>query len=486
MEKMKSLTKNSIYYILYNVFNLLFPLLTGIYVARVLLASDIGEITYAGNIAQYFVILSCLGIPTYGMREIAKVRDNKEELNRVFSELFIINFVSTCICCIAFLILVFSVGQFREKINVFLIMGSLILCNAMNITWMFQGVEEFRFISIRNIVSKVIIFCCLVFFVRSQDDYLVYAIINVTGTVAIYLISLIYAPKHVKIVTKGLCFSRHIKPVVALVTVNIAIEIYSLVDVTMLGNIALKENVTFYTYGHRIQQILLQIINSFTIVIVPRLSNYFAKKEADKYNALISQTLVVIMLLSLPMIIGLEFISRDLLCLLYGERFVRAANVLMILAPLLIISPIGYLLGSRVMLVTGHETKMPLCVGIGAVVNVIGNALLIPAYSEYGAATASIFSEIVVMIVYLFFSRGKYVVSDIKSSIWKMIIGLISITLFLALVSLLSIPAIMKLAVEIIGAVVLYFGVLYLLKESTVLRYSIQFKRKMKTMFIRR
>ena len=469
--KEKSLTKNSIYYVLYNVLNILFPVITGIYVARVLLPNDIGEIGYAQNIAQYFVILSFLGIPTYGMREIAKVRDDYAERSRLFSELFVINFLSTIVFLTIYGTLILSVAQFRDRITIYLITGSAIALNFLNISWLYEGLEEFQFISIRNIAFKIINFILLVLFVRNENDYIIYAVITVVGTAGNYILNILYSPRFVKYSLKELNLKRHMKSIFMLVVVNLAIEIYSLVDVTMLGNMTTKENVAYYSYGQRIQRILLQIINSFTMVIVPRISNYYKHHKIEEFNALISRTLEIIIVLSVPMIIGIMFTGRDIVTLLYGNQYFRAAEVLQILSLLLFISPIGYLLGSRVLLVSGQERKMVFCVGLGAVVNIFCNFFLIQLFQEKGAAIASVISEIVVMAVYVTLGRKEYKLTDNKQNYKKISISVALLCFYLITTSFLQIIVFAKLLVEILGSVIVYFGTLVLLKETTVYSY---------------
>ena len=109
----KSLTKNSIFYLIYNVLNVVFPFITGIYVARILFPADIGQIETARNLAQYFVIFSFLGIPTYGLREISKARNNQQELNKLYSELMVINTISTCFFLILYNLIIFIVPAYR-------------------------------------------------------------------------------------------------------------------------------------------------------------------------------------------------------------------------------------------------------------------------------------------------------------------------------------------------------------------------------------
>ena len=211
------------FYLIYNVLNVLFPFATGIYVARVLLPVTIGVVSYAQNIAQYFVILSFLGIPTYGLREVAKVRNNKEELNKLFTELFIINLISTIVFYFLYLCLILFISSLRSNIILYLLVGLLICFNALNISWLYEGLEEFGFISIRNIIFKAVSFLILIFCVRSDEDIYIYAAVNVVGTAGNYFINMICHPKFVHFTLRGLKFKRHMKSIFNLVVVNLYI-----------------------------------------------------------------------------------------------------------------------------------------------------------------------------------------------------------------------------------------------------------------------
>ena len=479
-DKSKSLSKGGIYYLIYNVLNLAFPLITGVYVARKLLPESIGAVAAAQNLAQYFVILAFLGIPTYGMREIAKTRDNKVERSRVFSELYVINFISTCVFLICYLILIVSVQAFRENLPLYLVVGVSIALNAFNISWLYEGLEEFRFTSLRNIAFKAAAFILLVLLVRRPKDYLIYAGITVIGTAGNYIVNMIFAPRFVEISFRELHLKRHIKSIIYLVAVNLAIELYSLVDITMMNFMSSKESIAFYKYGHMIHLMLLQVINTFTMVLVPRISFYYKENRLEEFNKLVSKAFKLIVLFSVPMIIGIQFTADFLIVKLYGDSYINSARILRMFSILLLISPTGYLLGSRMLLATNHENKMIISVGIGAVVNIIGNALLIPRYAEYGATLASIISEFVVMIVYLYLGKKYFRLEGILPSVCKTVISVLLMGVYLLICSRLPLNGWIILFVQIIGAVVLYFICLVIMKEETVMQYSSVIVKKLK------
>lgn len=481
--KEKSITKNSIYYAIYQALNVIFPFLTGMYVARILLPDAVGTVAYAQNIAQYFVIFAFLGIPTYGVREIAKVRNDREERSKVYSELLVINFISTCIFSAVYLIVILSVTSFIENLPLYLVTGSAIALNALNNSWLYEGMEEFRYISIRNIVFKAMCFLLLVLLVRGPENYIWYAAITVLGTAGNYVLNMAYAPKFVRFGIKNLNLKRHMTSIMLLVVVNLAIELYSLVDVTMLGAMSTSKNVAYYSYASRINKIFIQIINAFTVVIVPRIAFYYKEGRKEDFNRLLSKTLETIFVLGIPLVIGIQICASDAITLIYSSAFLPSANVFRILSWVLIISPVGYLLGSRVLLVTDHEKTMVLCVGIGAAVNVIGNAILIPRFVEYGAAIASVLSEIVVMVVYVNFGKKYFKISGESKNILKVVLASLVMGAYCLLVDRFiigdtNIRIFLRLVVQVLGACVIYFGMLYVFKEPMVRMYSERLKKR--------
>lgn len=467
--KQKSLTKNSLYYLIYNTLNILFPFVTGIYVSRTLLQVNIGDVAYAQNIVQYFVTFAYLGIPTYGMREIAKIRNDKNKVNKLFSELFTINCISTVIFTLLYTVMIFSVSQFRDSLTLYLITGGLLALNALNISWLYEGLEEFGFISVRNIIFKIVAFTLLILLVRDKDDFLFYAAITTIGTAGNYIVNALYVPRFVKYIRVGLSFKEHLKPILYLMAIYLAIEIYTLVDITMIGNMCDKTHVAVYSYASRIHKMLLQVINSFTVVIVPRIALYYKERNKNEFNAIITNTFKLLLLLSIPMVVGIFFVGNEMITLLYGDAYINSALVLKMLSLMLIISPLGYLLGSRVMLVTGNESKMLKVVAIGAVVNVIGNYCFIQLFEEFGAALASVLSETVVMIIYVSYGKKYFKLSYVVKDVLKILTAAAVMGgVLLMCDSLLNLGVLPKLIIQIVVAVIVYFGLLIVFCEDVV------------------
>lgn len=470
MKQQKSLAVGGAYYLLYNVLNLGFPLVSGIYVAHKLIPEKIGAVTAAQNLATYFVILSFLGIPTYGVREISKERDHFEERSKVFSELFIINFISTIFFTLCYIILVLSVAEYRNALSLHLIVGISIVLNIFNISWLYEGLEDFRFTSLRNLAFKAIALTSLVLFVRKPDDYLIYAAIGVIGVAGNNIVNLFFSSRHAKFTLNGLHFKRHFKSIFYLVAVNLAIELYSLMDVTMMNFMTTKDNIAYYKYGHSIHLMLLQLINTFTMVLVPRIAFYYREGQFSDFNQLISKAQKLIVICAIPMIVGIYFAADILLVQIYGDQYIASAKILKLFSILLLITPTGYLLGSRVLLVAGKEKFMVYCVGIGAMVNLIANFLLIPRYSIVGATVASILSELIVMIIYVNLGKKYFKLEGVKKTFGKVLLAASITALYLYACTRINVNPWLVILLETGGAVV-YGLALLSMKEETAKQY---------------
>lgn len=468
----KSLTKNSIFYFIYNVLNIAFPFFTSIYVARILPPVAIGEVAYAQNIVQYFAILAFLGIPTYGMREISKARYNYDELSKLFSELFIINLISTVFFSLLYYGMILIVPAFSNNLLLYSVVGFTVVLNMLNISWLYDGLEEFRFVSIRNAIFKFLMFGLLLFIVREPDDVIQYVLVIAFGVAGNNFVNMYFARRFVKFVWHDLQFTRHVKSIFMLVMVNLAIEIYSLVGISMLGALDSKESVAFFTYANKTNKILLQITNTITMVIVPRIALYYGEGRMTEVNQLLTKALKILVLIALPMMIFMQFTADFLFTTLFGAAYIHSASVEKILCFVLLIAPIGYLLGSRVMLISGNEDKMVICVSAGALVNIIGNYVLINAYGEIGAAIACLLGELVVALLYINFGRKIYRLYSVKQCFANVGLASSAMAMYLFIISKFITNNWLLFGLQIVGAFALYSLILLKLKDQIFCEYT--------------
>ncbi len=462
----KSLVKNSIANVFYKSLNILFPLITATYTSRILLASGIGKVSYAQNIVSYFVMFAALGMPSYGTREIAKLKGKNKDI--AFSELFTINLISTILFSLGYVLLINMVPLFSSQINIYYAVGITLFLNIFNIDWYYQGEEEYGYIAIRGFIIKIISLICTFLFVRTAEDVLPYAIITTIGTVGNYLFNVMHLKGRVKWVNKGLNLKRHMKSLLFLTASSVAIELYTAMDTTMIGIMCTEIEVGYYANAIKIVKLLESVISAIGAILLPRLSYYYVSGKIEEMKQLVNKSLKTMLILAFPIAFGV-FCTADLIVpILFGESFLGSINTLKILSLTLPVLVINVLFGIQCLITMGKEKKYFVTVCLGAITNLILNPILIKFYKNEGAAIASLISESIVAISTIIFVNKyipiklekRYLIS-IMTAVIFMLIGVYFIKIF-------SLPVILSLVCSIIvGATIYSLGLLLTKNEVT-------------------
>lgn len=473
----KSLAKNAAFNMAYKILNAIFPLISATYLARVLLPEGVGKVSAAQNIVAYFTTVAALGIPTYGVREIAKHRNDQNKTNRTFSELFLINFVCTAACAIVYYIMIGRL--YNNELSLYAVCGSLILFNFINIDWLYQGEEEYVYIAVRSTIIKAVSIVMLFIFVKDTQDYIIYALINCLATGGNYVFNIIHAKKYVKFVTHGLQFKKHMKPVFILAVCLIASQLYSMVDITMLSNSCEEQVVGYYNNAHKMVILVFTLTTAISAIFLPRISYYF-ETDRTQYNKFVSIGLKLAFFFSLPCCIGLILVAEDLTPVMFGDAFIPATTVVKILSLLVFIKSIGDILCYQVMISSGNEKYLFLTYSAAAIVNIILNSILIPRFAQNGAAIASVISELIVNIPLL-----PYVLKLVKLDVSKrfmvsLSISSISMTVIVWITSQIFDNHFLSLFVSVLAGVVTYLGINILLKNEIVIVVTDGIKKKLK------
>lgn len=453
MTKKKSLVVNSIYSVIYKLLNVMFPLITATYAARTLLADGVGKVSYAQNIAQYFVIIAALGIPNYGTREIGKNQNNQDKTNEAFSELFIINTCSTLICVIAYYTLILNLDFFSENRILFMTVGLSIVMNLLNVDWFYQGKEEYGYIAARSFVVKVISLIALFVFVRDEKDYIIYALIHCLATAGNYLFNIFNLRGKVKFCLHGISVKKHIKPVMILLASSISIELYTLVDTTMLGTWCSDSIVGYYNNASKLARIINSILSSIALVLLPRLSLYYHDGLIEEFRNIANRVLKILIVLSVPAAVGLFLMADVIVPVLFGSSFMPAVKTVRILSVLVIAVALNNFFGTQILLTVGQEKKLLISVMIGAGVNILLNSVLIRPYLQNGAAVASAISELCVLIATFIFAQ-KYLRFRLKKEfLLSLVVSVIFMIVAVVGIKCLNLPNVAELILGVgVGA----------------------------------
>lgn len=395
---------NGLFFAGYRVLNILFPLITSVYVARVLLPSGTGRVAYAQNVVTYFTLLASLGLPTYGTREIARTLSSEEKYNETFFELISINTISTTICAVAYYTLCFTIPSFRNDLQLYLVAGLAIVLNYFNIDWLYQGREEYKYIAIRGFLIKALSVALLFLVVREQSDYVAYAGIYCLVLGGNNFVNCIGLKRRVHFTKRKLNLKRHLKPIIILFATTVAIELYTMLDTTMLGIMCSDQVVGYYSYAMKTTKIIITVLTAATTVLLPRLSStYHISRE--RYKSLANKGIAFLVSVSIPISTYMYFNAYDIVVFLYGNHYENAVETLKILALLMPFISFSTYLGAQILCSANCERDMLVAVSIGAITNILMNAILIPRFYQNGAAIASVASEFIVMLCDAYFVK---------------------------------------------------------------------------------
>lgn len=460
----KSIEKNAVFNMLYKALSVIFPLIIVSYASRKLGANGIGVVSSAQNLVTYFTMFAALGIPSYGVRVIAQTKKNKYICNKKFTELFIINLLSTIMCVVAYFILIKFLND--ELIILNYIFASLIVMNVFNFEWVYEGFEEYKYIAIRSFIIKGVSVIALFLFVNDSTDIFYYAGIVCFGTVGNYLLNILNLYKYVNFSFESLSLNKHFKVIMTFFGSVIAIELYSLLDITMLTYMTDSNTVGYYSNSVKVIKMLANTMTAIGAVLLPRLSLYFIEKKYDDIHSIVQKFLDVIILISIPACIGIYIISDQIVYLLFGVDFTKSISTICILSPLIILMPLSGGVFGQLLLTSGEEKKYLKCVCLGAIFNFIFNYILIPSFGKNGAAFASVCTELIVSISMIFYTNKIIKVKLNKNNMLKVILSTLLFSLLLIIFrnKFTNLSILISLIIEIIVSVSIYAVCLCILK----------------------
>lgn len=473
----KSIKKNFVMNTILTMSNFIFPLITFPYVSRVLLPSGTGKVAFATSVISYFSMFAQLGIPTYGIRACAQVRDDKYKLSKVVHELCIINFIMMLLAYLVFFWGIVFVERLRNEKILFVIMGSMILFNSIGMEWLYKALEEYTYITIRSIVFKAIAVSMMLIVVKSQGDYVIYGAISIFAASASNVMNCINAHKYITLKPiENYNFRQHIKPILIFFGMSCATTIYTNFDTVMLGFMKSDVDVGYYNAAIRIKSILVSIITSLGTVLLPRAAYYIEHDLREEFNYIARKSINFVYIIALPMIIYFIVYAPECIYFLSGNAYEGSVLPMQILMPTLLFIGLTNILGIQIMVPLEMEKWVLNSYIIGAIVDLIINILLIPKMGASGAAIGTLIAEIAVMIYQ--YSKAKTRVSGMFSEVdYKKLVCALIIGTVLALgIKKIHMGYFIVLAVSASIFFGSYVIVLRILKESMVCEIEEQFR----------
>lgn len=478
---MQSVKKNAALNVIRTLMSLIFPLITFPYVSRVLGPGGTGKVHYAQSIVSYFSMIAMLGINTYGLREAAKIRDDKEKLSKFYKEIMTINLTSTFFAYILFFGALIVFKNLTEYKNLLLVTSASILFTTLGVEWLYGAVEDYTYITIRSIAFQFVGVVLLFVLVKDSDDVLQYASLSVITNVGSNILNFFHCKKYVCIFRKyQLEIKKHLKPIFILFGTTVAISIYTVLDTTMLGAICTDEQVGLYNAATKINKIVMTLIVSVGTVVTPRASNII---ENDKvyFESLLKKTCNFFLMLSIPCAAGLCFLAKPIILLFCGEKFAPAVLTMQIMTPIVIIISFGCFFTNLIFTPMRKDKYSLFPVIAGALINFTLNSILIPKFYAFGAGIATVVAECVVTTSKFFLAKKLSInMKELFKYSYQYFAAAVVMILFLFVLSLLKINMIFNLVLSILLSAIFYGLVLVLFKNEYLLDFFAVIKRRIK------
>lgn len=403
---MKSIKKNYIYNLVYQILSIIVPLITAPYVSRVLGVEGVGISSYTLSNVSYFILLANIGIASFGSREIAMYQDDKKKYSKVFWNLFAYQLIIGMISLIAYIFYTFFISKYTI---IQIILGINLFAAVIDITWLFRGLEEYRHISIRNIIIKLLSTAAIFVLVHNSNDLPIYIGLNAAsailsaGVMWFSLHKVVNRPK-----TSEISAFKYWKDTIIYFLPQVATQIYTVLDKTMLGLITgtQVEN-GYYEQSYKIMSIAMTVITSLNIVMLPRMSYLYKNGKIDEIRSRLVKSLRFVFFLAVPMMFGLIVVGPGFSQWFFGPGYEKVQLLIPIFAPVLLIITISNCLGGQCLTPCGKRAKSAVALWIGAAVNLVANLILIPHLASVGAAIGTIIAESIITLLYINFSR-KY------------------------------------------------------------------------------
>lgn len=403
---MSTLKKNFSFNLILTLCNYIFPLLIYPYVSRVLGVENIGICNFVDSIINYFIIFSMLGVGSYGVREIARCKDNIDKRNEVFSNLFIINTIMTIMSIIVLLLSTFLIPQmaaYKDFLGVGLIK---VLFNLFLIEWFFQGVQQFKYITIRSVIVRCLYVLSVFLFVRTQHDTLIYYMLTSLIIVINSIFNWSYSRRFKKFCFKYINVGLYIRPILVFGYYRILTSMYTTFNTTFLGFSCGDMEVGYFSTATKLYSIIMAVFTAFTTVMVPHVSQLLQEGNKEKVQRILNKTISVLIFISIPIIIVCELFAPWIIYLIAGPSYEGAIIPFRIVICLLLIIGLEQIIIQQFLMASNSNKSIFHVSTCGAIVALVLNFFITPQLGAIGSSIAWGCSEVAVLITGIYLIKA--------------------------------------------------------------------------------
>ncbi|MBR5419216.1 flippase [Candidatus Saccharibacteria bacterium] len=483
MTAKKSVKKNYLYNLAYQILLIIVPFVTIPYLSRVLGVENIGINSFTLSIVAYFILVANIGIGSFGAREIALHQDDRKKYSKIFWDCFSLQFVTGVISTLAYIIYVSCFGRYT---GVQWIMIMNIIAAIVDMNWFYRGLEDYKYISLRNIAIKLLGVAATFIFVHSANDLWIYVLIN---SLSLLLSSAVLWFKFFKVADrpnfKELRVFKYWKDSLIYFLPQIATSIYTVLDKTMLGVITRSEAENgYYEQTYKIIQLCLTVLTALNVVVAPRMAFLYGKGNKEEIKERLKSSFHFIFMLAFPIVLGIVAVGPDFSTIFFGDGYEKVRTLLPLFAPIVLIIAISNCLSNQLLTPIGKRAKTAIFLWVGAFVNFALNLVTITLWQGHGAAISSLIAEFVIMAAFVVMSRKYMPVSRLlRVSINYLISALAMFAVLMVVNHFWTTVSIVAVGAKIlIGAATYFFVLCCVLRDGYLLSQS----RKVVTKALRR
>lgn len=461
----KKISINIFYNILNQIVSFIVPLILSPYVARVLSAELIGDYSYALANSSYFVLIEALGFSLYGMLKVSANRADKKYISTLFKEIMIAKFFLMVTCIIVYTISFVWTSSGNKILCAIMIMN--IISTGIDSTWFLMGMEDFKTTALRNIAVRLVNIVLIIILVKSEKDFLIYAIIMQLSNVISYIVVFPTVKKYIissKVSFKNI-LKHTIKSLIYFVP-GIVNTIFTSADKTVLGAFANSYEVGVYEQASKICSLCGSVINSISNAVMPRVTYLNHNASNEKSKKFMFKTLHYASVVAIVVTVGIICISDEFVPLFFGLGYEKSAVLLKILAFNVLMSILANYIGQQCLISNDKQNQYNIAISVGAILNVILNLFMVERLQSVGVSVASVVSSGALFLVVLIFSREIISLKNIIQMDWKAIIS--AIIMFVTIYWLSFDNLFITLVVKVVVGAAVYITILAILREEII------------------
>ncbi len=398
-----SIKKNFAYKSVLTLSTYLINFITFPYVARVLGVERIGLVNFVDNTVNYFLLFATMGVGLLGVREIAVVKEDKKRRDQVYSSVLALNLLFTLVSLGIYLLCVVTIPKLCQYDELFYIGTAKILFTVFLVEWFFTGIENFRYITLRSILIKVLYIISVFLFVRDTSDYRLYFVLTVGVVMLNALINQLYIRRFVRIRWRDIQLFKYLKWNVTLGIYTLMTSMYLTFNVMYLGLVSNNTEVGYYTTAFKLYSVVLGFFTAFTNVMLPRMSSLLANGEKDRFQELVNRSFSVMSTCCIPLILCSMIMAPQIVYILSGPGYEGAILPMRIIMPAAFAVGVAQVLAIQVLMPMKKDKVLLVASIIGAVVSLLINLLVVPYIESVGSAVVLLCSEAVVTGAYLWY-----------------------------------------------------------------------------------